>query len=206
MTKARGKTDVTAYDKLRTVIQTYVPINDREQQDQKMILSYMDRFEEELLTRENGMAHFTASGFILNKNLTKTLMIHHNIYQSWGWTGGHVDGETDLLYAAMKEAREETGVKAIIPLNEQIQALDIIPVWPHEKKGEPISAHLHLNVTYFLLADESDPLTIKEDENSDVKWIPLDEVSSYCSEPEMMLIYNKLIVATKKIKQKNAAL
>jgi len=203
MTKARGKTDVTAYDKLRTVIQTYVSINDREQQDQKMILAYMDRFEEELLTRDNGMAHFTASGFIINKTRDKTLMIHHNIYQSWGWTGGHVDGETDLLYVAMKEAKEETGVKQIVPLSDQIQALDIIPVWPHKKKGEPVSAHLHLNVTYLLLADESEELFIKADENSAVKWILLDEVEAYCSEPQMMPIYNKLI---NKIKQKNADL
>ena len=198
MTKELGKANVS-YEKLKHLIQTYVPSNDREQQDQNMILSYMERFEEELLTRENGMAHFTASGFIVNKDLTKTLMIHHNIYNSWGWTGGHVDGETDVLLVAMKEAREETGVSQVVPLNETIQALDIIPVWPHNKNGKPISAHLHLNVTYLLVADESEKLMVKHDENSDVKWIPLEEVSHYCSEPEMMLIYDKLI---KKAKEK----
>jgi len=37
-------------------------------------------------------------------------MIHHNIYKTWTWTGGHLDGEVDLLKLALKEANEETGI------------------------------------------------------------------------------------------------
>jgi len=190
---------MTAHEKLQTTICHYQPTNDLEQQDQKMILNYMERFKEELLTRENGIAHFTASGFILNEAMDKTLMVHHNIYNSWGWTGGHVDGEVDLLKVAIKEAVEETGVEGIEALTDQPQAIDIIPVWQHHKKGEPVSAHLHLNVTYLLLADESAPLTVKVDENSGVKWIPLDAVKDYCSEPQMMPIYNKLIERSRRL-------
>ena len=35
-------------------------------------------------------------------------MAYHNIYKSWSWTGGHADGETDLLHVAMREARDAT--------------------------------------------------------------------------------------------------
>ena len=70
----------------------------------------MDTFDN-LLVRDNEFAHFTASNWIVNKERTKVLMIYHNIYKTWAWTGGHSDGEEDLLKVALKEAEEETGIK-----------------------------------------------------------------------------------------------
>ena len=91
--------------------------------------------KDNILTRENAFAHLTSSGFILNENKDKVLMIYHNLYNSWAWTGGHADGEDDLLEVAIKEAKEETGVVNIHPLSTQIMSLDILPVWGHMKKG-----------------------------------------------------------------------
>ena len=91
-------------------IQSYVPMNEQEVQDQKVILNYIKLFEHNILTRENEFAHLTSSGFILNEARDKVLMIYHNIYQSWAWTGGHADGDCDLLHVAIKEAKEETGL------------------------------------------------------------------------------------------------
>ena len=47
-------------------------------------------------------------------------MIHHNIYNSWGWTGGHADGNSDLIKVAIKEAQEETGIKHVKPIIDDI--------------------------------------------------------------------------------------
>ena len=47
-------------------IQSYVPMNEQEVQDQKVILNYIKLFEHNILTRENAFAHLTSSGFILN--------------------------------------------------------------------------------------------------------------------------------------------
>ena len=33
-------------------------------------------------------------------------MIYHKIYKSWAWTGGHADGDSNLLHVAIKEAKE----------------------------------------------------------------------------------------------------
>ncbi|EPZ55371.1 NUDIX domain protein [[Clostridium] sordellii ATCC 9714] len=76
----------------------------------------------------------TSSGFIVNKNRDKVLMIHHNIYNSWGWTGGHADGDSDLLHVAIKEAREETGLKNVRPITNEICSIEILPVSAHVKK------------------------------------------------------------------------
>ena len=62
------------------------------------------------MTRQNEYGHFTSSAFVLNKERTKILMIYHKIYNSWAWTGGHADGDTDLLYTAIREVKEETNL------------------------------------------------------------------------------------------------
>jgi 8-oxo-dGTP pyrophosphatase MutT (NUDIX family) len=178
-------------------IKNYIPKNEFEAQDKKVMLAYIERYHDNILTRENEMVHICVSGFILNERLDKTLMIYHNLYNSWGWTGGHADGDSDLLAVAIKEAREETGVQNFRPLSDLPQSLEILPVWSHYKNKKVVSAHLHLTITYLLIADESEQLTIKEDENSAVGWIPVDEIDKYCHETQMLPIYKKLIAAAK---------
>ena len=46
------------------------------------------------------------------------LLIYHNIYRSWAWTGGHADGETDLRAVARREAMEESGVSGLRDLGD----------------------------------------------------------------------------------------
>ena len=173
-------------------IERYNPYNEQEKKDKEMMLYYINTFEN-VLTRENEIAHMTSSAFVLNKERDKVLMIYHNIYDSWGWTGGHSDGEKDLLAVAIREAREETGIKIANPITTEIFSLDVLPVVGHVKNGNYVSAHLHLSVTYLLEADEEEELIIKEDENSGVKWIPIDEVVDASNEPHMKKVYSKII-------------
>jgi len=174
-------------------IQNYKPGTPMEAKDKELMLAYLDYCPHDPTTREAALAHLTSSGFILNEALDKVLMVHHNLYGTWAWTGGHADGEHDLLAVALKEAKEETGVSNIRPLSTEMMSLDILPVWRHEKRGEPISTHLHLNVSFILLASESDALQIKEDENSGVAWISVSELDQYCREPHIVPIYKKLL-------------
>lgn len=176
---------------VKRLIENYQAFDEQEKQDQKVILKYLDLFDD-MLVRENDLIHLTASGWILNSAHDKVLMIYHNIYDSWGWTGGHADGDADLLHVALKEAQEETGIQTFQVLSDEILALDILPVWRHVKRGKPVSSHQHANITYLLEADEHEKLIVKPDENQGVKWIPLDEIDQYVSEPDMLPIYEKL--------------
>lgn len=117
----------------------------------------------------------------------------NDIYNSWGWTGGHADGDTDLLYTAVRELKEETGVGNVNVLKEDIFSIETICVSGHIKRGRYVSSHLHFNITYLLEVDEKEELKIKEDENSGVKWIDIKDIDKYVTEEWMKeKIYSKL--------------
>ena len=177
---------------LRAQIEAFAPYNEQEEADRRQMLADMDCFSD-LLTRENATAHFTASCWIVNPDRTKVLMAYHNLYQSWAWLGGHADGEEDLLAVALREVREESGVQTVRPASEDIFSLEVLTVDGHQKRGKYVSSHLHLNVTYLLIADDTDALTVKPDENSGVKWFTPDGAVQASSEKWFREhIYNKL--------------
>ena len=153
----------------------------------------------DILDRSNQVAHFSASAWVLNQNHTKILMIYHNIYHSWSWTGGHADGEADLLQVAVREVQEETGVQNIKVLSEDIFSLEILTVDGHEKRGKYVPSHLHLNVTYLLEADSEEHVSVKEDENSGVAWFSPEEALKKSTEPWFVeRVYGKLVEKMKK--------
>ena len=177
---------------LREEIEKYVPYNEQEEKDKQTILKYMDSFDN-VLTRDNEFGHFTSSAWVANKEKTKVLMIYHNIYKSWAWTGGHADGDTDLLNTAIRELKEETGVKNVKVLDDDIFSLEIVCVNGHMKRGEYVSSHVHLNLTFLLEVDENETLKMKEDENSGVKWINIEDVEKVSNEKWIKEnIYRKL--------------
>ena len=171
-TKATYKMDRN-FD-IKNELLKYTPYNDQEKSDIANILSYLDK-EENLYTRENKAYHFTASALVTNQSHDKVLMVYHNIYNSWSWLGGHADGEKNLLNTAIREVREESGISKVVPVSDDIFSVEIIPVEGHLKKGKYISSHLHLNVTFLLQADDTQKISVKEDENSAVGWFSLED-------------------------------
>lgn len=179
-------------------IAAYSPVNEQERCAQQRMLTFIQDHPEDVLLRDNQKGHLTSSGFLVNAKRDKLLMIFHNIYQSWGWTGGHVDGEVDLLAVALREAKEETGIHHLELVGPGMAALDILPVPAHDKKGVFVGEHLHFNVAYVFVVSEQESLQIKPDENSGVKWFPLAELVQRVSEPLMIPVYQKLIAYAKR--------
>ena len=179
-------------DTLTDQIRRFVPYNEQEARDKVLILRFLEENPDAFL-RSNATAHMTASAWVVNPARDKVLMVYHKIYDSWSWTGGHADGETDLLAVALREVREETGVTHVEPVSKEIYSLEIVTVDGHEKRGEYVSSHLHMNVTYLLQADDRDALRICEDENSGVAWFSLEDALKASSEPWFVKrIYRKL--------------
>lgn len=180
-------------------IRAYVPQSEAEAADKEQILYYVNSYPDTILFRENKAAHITASGFVVSPDGEWVLMAHHNIYKVWAWTGGHADGEADLLSVALREAREETGAERITPLSTAIASLEILPVWGHMKRGAYVPSHLHLNVSYLLTADRDGELKVREGENTKVAWLPADRLLELTNEWQMDEVYIKLLARARKL-------
>ena len=173
-------------------IRGYAPRDEQEAQDKKVILSCIELFPHNILLRDNDIAHITSSGFILNKSLNKALMIHHNIRNSWAWTGGHADGESDLLAVATREAFEEAGIN-VTPISVNIASVDILSVFRHFRKGKYVNSHLHLSIAYLFTANDDEKTTVKPDENSKVEWFPIEKINEEMFTERDVYLYRKLI-------------
>ena len=90
-------------------IASYHPFNEQEAADRHVMLRALktNRF----CFDRKSQAHFTCSAWVVNPEKTQTIMVFHNIYNSWSWIGGHADGCSDLAAVALRELREETGVE-----------------------------------------------------------------------------------------------
>lgn len=78
--------------------------------------------------------------------------------------------------------------------NGDIFSLEIVCANGYVKKGEYVSTHVHLNVTFLIEGDEEEFLRIQEDENSGVKWIEIEDVEKASNEKWIFEnMYKKLI-------------
>lgn len=224
--------------RLHADITAYRPFNEQEAADRQVILRALET--DPNCFERSAQAHLACSVWTVDPTFTRTLLVYHNIYDSWSWIGGHADGERDLAAVALRELEEETGAHGrLLPCGKSdgatgmafgaeehrgfadgdaagrtfnaegrrdladgnarnrpnlVYSLEVLTVDGHEKRGAYVSSHLHLNVTYLAVADPSEPLRMKPDENSGVRWVPLEDAVRLSTEPWIRdRIYRKLI-------------
>ncbi|WP_322150654.1 NUDIX hydrolase [Paratractidigestivibacter sp.] len=182
-------------------VRAFVPGCEQEETDRALLLACLERDPE--VGRRTSLAHLTTSAWTVDATGTQTLLCYHNIYDSWSWVGGHADGELDLAVVAARELAEETGVANASLFTDGLPAgaifsIEALPVAGHVKRGAYVSSHVHLNVTYLLVVDPAEATASKPDENSGVRWVPIDDLLTLSDEPWMCeRVYKKLIARTK---------
>lgn len=146
------------------------------------VLENPDCFERTLL-----MGHVTGSAWIVDKSRQFTLLTHHRKLDKWFQTGGHCDGDSDVLNVALKEAQEESGLPDIQIISPEIFDIDIHEI--PERKG--VSAHLHYDVRFLFEADMNEALNISS-ESTDLAWVVLSEVSKLNDSESIMRMVRKV--------------
>ena len=116
------------------------------------------------------VGHITASAWIVTADGSRFLLAHHKKLSAWLQLGGHADGETDTAVVALREAKEESGLRdfrlvrsaagGVVPIDVDIHRIP--PV-------DDVPAHLHFDIRYLLVANETGPLRVS-DESHDVRW------------------------------------
>lgn len=173
-------------------VQNYIPYNEQEEKDKALILQQLSA--DNILTRKNHLAHLTVSAWIVSPDYQKVLMAYHNIYQSYAWLGGHLDGNADIVSVIKKEIQEESDLSEFQLIEDQLFSLEVLTVDGHVKNGQYVSSHLHLNLTFLCIANPDLPIHIRPSENSQIAWLEVDKIAQSVSEVWFMKhIYQKLI-------------
>jgi ADP-ribose pyrophosphatase YjhB (NUDIX family) len=132
------------------------------------------------------IGHLTGSAWIVDADRSQALLTHHGKLNLWVQLGGHVENDADMLSAAWREAREESGLHEIHPLSENIFDVDVhaIPA----NGCEP--AHYHYDVRFLFQADRNAPLTITSESKS-LAWMALDRIGELTSEESVLRMIRK---------------
>jgi 8-oxo-dGTP pyrophosphatase MutT (NUDIX family) len=119
--------------------------------------------------RSTLQGHLTASAWIVDAAFESALLIHHKKLGKWLQPGGHVDDEDSTFFdAALREAREETGLDDLAPLKPHRRA-SLVDVDVHAipaRADEP--AHFHYDLRFGFVANRSERVAMNENESSDL--------------------------------------
>lgn len=146
------------------LLKAYFP-SEEEKATKEQMIAFIEKHPN-CFERTLEIGHVTASAWLLNKTGSKALLMHHTKLNRWVQLGGHCDGDSNVLRAALKEAQEESGIAGIEPVSNAIFDIDI-----HEipEKGN-VKAHLHYDIR-FLLQVKSDEEVQKNHESKELRWI-----------------------------------
>jgi 8-oxo-dGTP pyrophosphatase MutT (NUDIX family) len=146
------------------------------------VAEFDDCFRRSLL-----IGHVTSSCWIVDPEHGRALLAWHKRLNRWLQMGGHVEPEDPtLLESALREAREESGLRSVRPVSPDIFDVDIhaIPA----RKSEP--EHLHYDVRFLFEADPTEPLIVSAESRA-VSWVPLPEVAARNPDPSMIRMVAK---------------
>jgi len=138
--------------------------------------------------RSLAIGHITASAWLVNKEQTHALLMHHTKLDRWFQLGGHCDGDSDVLGVAIKEAQEESGIQHIAPLSDKIFDIDIHLIPANSKEKE----HYHYDVR-FLLQVTSDEQMVQNSESKELRWIGKNRNELPTNELSVVRMFDKWI-------------
>lgn len=169
------------------MLHEYHPSAPEEIQAKETMLNFI-KAHDDCFERSLAIGHITASAWLVNKEQTHALLMHHTKLDRWFQLGGHCDGDPDVLGVAIKEAQEESGIMHIAPLSNKIFDIDIHLIPANSKEKE----HYHYDVR-FLLQVTSDEQVVQNGESKELRWIGKNKNELPTAELSVTRMFNKWI-------------
>ncbi len=147
-----------------------------------------DDFVAHLDKHENGWArscrpdHLTASALVVNTTGTRVLLCLHRKVGLWLQFGGHIeDTDASVADAALREAREESGIDALTLVGGGPVRLD--------RHAAPcdVKARHHLDVQFLALTPDGAEPTVSS-ESLDVRWFTPDALPEQTDDAVRQLV------------------
>ncbi|WP_030421727.1 NUDIX hydrolase [Streptomyces sp. NRRL F-5065] len=125
-----------------------------------------------------GEGHLTASALVIDPSRGRVLLTLHRKLRMWLQMGGHCEpGDRSLAEAALREAREESG----------IEGLALVPGGPVRLDRHLTPCAWHLDVQYAAVAPAGAVESISE-ESLDLRWYPYGDVADVADESVVRLV------------------
>ena len=168
-------------------LRAYLPSDAREAAMRERLIAFVTAHAD-AFARALQIGHVTASAWIVDPARTRALLTHHRKLGRWLQLGGHADGDPDVRRAALREAREESGLASLRFLRDEIYDLDVHPI--PARAGEP--AHDHYDVRFAFEADPAEPLVVST-ESKELAWIPLGALAGYGADASVLRLARKTV-------------
>lgn len=175
---------------LYQLLKQYRPENDADRAQQDAILAFVESTPN-CFERSHAAGHITGSAWVVDRTGKKVLLTHHKKLNKWLQLGGHADGDSDLRAVALKEAREESGLRDLQPIGNGIFDLDVHPI--PERKNEP--AHFHYDIRFVFQANGSEQFTVS-DESNELAWLDVEKMTSLSNEEAMLRMARKWLTSS----------
>lgn len=121
------------------------------------------------VNRSLGREHVTGSCFVFSPDRTRVLLTFHKKGQFWVQFGGHLESaDRSIAEAALREAREESGIHALVMAAAVPLDLD-----RHGLGDGFARCAVHWDVGFAAIA-AADAIPAVSDESEDVAWWPVD--------------------------------
>jgi ADP-ribose pyrophosphatase YjhB (NUDIX family) len=152
---------------LRESLARHRPRDPREASSHRRTLSLLDWLPDPF-DEHADPTHVTGSAIVVDDR-RRVLLHRHKRLGIWLQPGGHLDGGETAADAAVRETREETGVRAVHPRGG--------PRLVHVDVHEGPRGHVHLDLRFLLLADGDAAFTPAPGESPHVAWFEAAEVA-----------------------------
>lgn len=147
---------------------------------------------DDCLLRSCEPGHVTASAWIASADRSRFLLTHHRKLDRWLQLGGHVDGEPEVDAAALREAREESGMQrfqvAAAGDRPLVIDLDVHVIPAHGDEPE----HEHHDIRFLLVAESGQELIVSSESN-ELRWFDNDALPRIAGDESVARLGRKAI-------------